>query len=61
MSESEMNTRLQEAGKAMAESRGLKALNRFMAVLENFSMAHPEEGEAIFDILSQYGSDEEPF
>ncbi len=54
MTEEEARRKLEEMGNHMSQSGSMEAINRFTNALGNFSMKHPQHGEKISDILSEY-------
>ncbi len=54
LSEEEVRGKLEEMGDHMSQSGSMKAINRFMNALDNFSTEYPQHGENISDILSGY-------
>jgi hypothetical protein len=54
MTDAEKQAMMEQAGEALAKSKGAEALDRFMKIMEDFSASNPEHADKIYAIIDGY-------
>lgn len=68
MSQEKLEPAMEEAERVMSDpkiaesmNRSMAAMNKFMEVIGEFAMKHPDEGERIMEVLSEYSPQDEMY